>query len=1241
MTMQSDQRMARASGWRTLLLLLAITGLVGPLAACAAPEEEAEVPTTPGAPTGEATVVAAPVAKPSSGGNTLLTRLGPEASGINHQNYLAQEDQAQYLYVGAGVAAGDYDGDGLVDLYLVSEGSPNKLYRNLGNWQFEDVTAKAGVDVPRDVEVDRWKRRFPTGAYFFDYDNDADLDLFVTAFAGANTLFRNDGDGTFTDVTQDAGVGYVGASTTAAFSDTDRDGDVDVYVATYRPYGFAKSYFSPGTAPEPDLDYDIDRSRGTVELIPEKDLLYRNNGDGTFTESAVEAGLGDHRDWGLAAAFADANGDGWPDLYVANDFNTPDRFYLNNGDGTFHEQAPEAMRHTPWFSMGMDFGDVNNDGRLDLMTSDMLSPNRARRHTQAMGAMVNPAAMPPKDRAAQLMRNSLFINNGDGSFSDIAPFAGVAATDWTWTVKFADLDLDGFNDLLVTNGFVNDTMNADLQVAMNQLIGQAKFDELVQLKRTLPRLLTPNLAYRNNGGRRFEEVAHAWGFNDEAVCNGLALADLDQDGDQDVVTNCMNSPAGVYRNDATANRLKVVLQGRASNPHGLGARVTLEDAQGNTQVREVGVSGGYLSSHEPAAFFGLGEAATTIPRLTVDWPSGHRTELADVAANQVLTITEPEGQPAFPPPPTAQPTQFEDRAAALGVDFSHQVRDFNDFTAQPLLPFKMSRFGPGVAWGDLNGDGWEDLYVAGGNSQAGGLFQNESGQSFTALTAAEPPVGGREEQAPLWWPGASAATADLITSLSSIRTTRTNEQPIARRQSWNGSALQPTDWAALSRSSGSALAAADYNGDGQLDLFVGGRVRPRAYPLATASQLYRGGPDGLAPADADAPDLAETGLVSGAVWTDVENDGDPDLVLATDWGPVRLLQNDGGRLADATEAAGLAAQRGWWNGLAAGDVDHDGDMDLVATNIGLNTRYQASEEAPVVLLAGDLDGDGAPELVEAEWDGGKLYPARQGGELVTDLPQELMTRFASHQALAQATVENLLGSRLAEMRRFEVSWLAHTLFLNDGQGRFTAQALPVEAQLTAGYGVVLADLDNDGHDDIYLVGNFYGPEEMHTGQFDSGVSVWLRGDGKGGFTAVPVTESGLAVPYDAKGLAAADYDQDGWVDLAVGVNGGATQLFHNGGVAGRSGLLIRLVGDPGNPAAAGARITVTRADGLALTREIQAGSSFLSQNGAMSVFGLGEAGAPATVTVRWPDGTEQTVEGASPGQVLVLQKSGA
>lgn len=1202
----------------------------------------------------------------------LFRRLGTDDTGISHQNYLPPERQIEYLTMGAGLAAGDYNNDGLVDLYLVSESGPNKLYRNLGAWQFDDVTMEAGVDVQRDVVAGRWNERFTSGAVFADTDNDGDLDLYVTALAGAATLFQNNGDGTFADITEQAGVGHVGASTTATFGDYDRDGDLDIYVATHRPYQLTK-YFPPGssTVPEPELEYDMDEHG---MFTPEPDRLYRNNGNGTFNDVAEEAGVLRH-DFGLGAKFADLNEDGWPDLYVSNDFETPDRLYINQRDGTFVEDDPMMLQHSPMFSMGMDIGDINNDGHMDIVTSDMLSPNRMRRQTQSMdmgmgmdmdmgmdmgsmdmGSMEHPME-PMTDTASmehsmesmgsmdsmegdmmgmgmsgdgppQVMRNALHIANGDGTFSDISSFAGTTATDWTWTMKFVDLDLDGFNDILVTNGFVHDMLNSDEQLLLGQMKQAGMNREMMEYERTRPPLLTPDILFRNRGDLTFENVATEWGFDDPSIGHGVALADIDNDGDLDTVVNNLNSPVGVYRNDADANRIKVALEGSASNRRGLGARLTLTTPDGE-QVTEMSSSGGYMSGHEPIVVFGLG-TQTRAERLLIEWPSGHVSEVRDLRANTSLTVKEPSGPGKIVEPREPTDKQFEQVAQTAGVTFHHAESHFDDYAVQPLIPEKMSQYGPGIAWGDANGDGDDDLAISGGLSQPGAVYENIGGGHFEPLDSAAAPAG-YEQQAMLWWPDGT-----LLASLSAVESGADGPHPAVQVVS---GALD-VQGVRLPGSAG-ALAAADYDGDGQLDLFVGGRVAPGRWPEATSSGLFKGNSGTLLDVTQNAaPSLAEIGMVTGAVWSDVDGDRDPDLLLARDMGAPALLINDQGRLHDETASAGLSDLTGRWTGLATGDVDQDGDQDVVVANLGKNTRYRATVDEPYVVYAGDLAGDGGVDVIETEWEDGNIYPIRGATELGREMPF-LGERFDSFLSFARATTAEVFGDQLAERAaRYEVRTLAHTLLLNDGTGVFTAEELPLAAQLTSGYGVVMNDLDGDGHQDIYLVGNFNGPEPMHTGPYSGGVSVWLRGDGAGGFTGSPVNESGLSVPEDAKGLAAGDFDADGWVDLAVGLNSGPVKLFANRGVPGRAGVVLRLKGPAGNPNGIGAKVTLALPDGTVLTREVQAGSSFLSQSSSTQAFGVGESEGPVELTVTWPDGTSQT-DTADPGSVVEIDHSDA
>lgn len=1176
----------------------------------------------------------------SGAGETLLmTALTPAESGINFTNQLSPANQIKYTYNGAGVAVGDYDGDGLVDIFLCNEEGPDMLYRNLGNLQFTDATQDAGLS-----EVTA-AGGFTIGAFFADMDNDADLDLFITNWKAPNRLFENRGNGQFRDITEKAGVGYAGGATTATFADYDRDGDLDFYVATYRPNAIEVEnemlqlqqtadgeLVVPPNLQDRIMVLQSEGGMGTIREMGERDLLYRNNGDGTFSEVAAASGIvGGY--WGLSATFNDVDNDGWPDLYVTNDLWSPDTFYHNNGDGTFRLMDPAMMQNTPYFSMGIDFGDINNDGLQDYFIGDMISRDPVLRLTQHAGMDMSP---PPAEFAPQLMRNSLYLNNGDGSFSDIAWLADVATSDWTWSVKFADLDLDGFLDLLITNGMVRDLMDSDAAVQAEQILQTQGRDAFMAFLNQYPLLNNPNVIFRNNGDLTFSEMSAQWGFDTAKVGNGASLADLDNDGDLDVVVNYLNDVAGVYRNNASANRLVVRLVGQASNSQGVGAKVTLTTNTG-TQTRLISSSGGYLSNHEPIAVFGLGQA-TIISQLQVEWPSGQvqtfpNEQVTTLAANTLYTITEPENGGTINPAQNAAAInpQFTELSQAVGLVGSYWESNFDDFAVQPLLPRKLSVLGPGLAWGDANGDGLDDLYMTGAMGQTGLLYHNTgSGQFVQAPTGS---VATAEELAALWWSAGQSAQNDLLLSYSSVEAGQTPYR-VGQRLSVDSTGLwaENPGWADVSDSSSGALAAADFDRDGDLDVFLGGRVIPGQWPLAASSRLYRNDAGQLINAtDSSAPSLNNIGLVTGAIWLDVDNDGDSDLLLATEWGPVHLLRNDNGVLVKATEAAGLQSWLGLWTGISAGDFDQDGDMDFAAANLGLNTPYRASLESPLILYAGDLDSNGTFDVVETMWDGTELRPMRERGRVGQAMPFVLDV-FPTFRAYAQATIGQIYGDRLAGAHSFAAATLEHTLFLNNGTGVFTASPLPMAAQVTTAYGLTTADLDNDGYDDLYLVGNFHHADHeimAYTGS----VSTWLRGNGDGTFAPVSTSESGLFVPYEGRSLAVADYDNNGWVDIAVGLNNHTPLLFHNEGVSGHNSVRVRLVGPPANPTGVGARITVTLPDGSATTRELQAGNGYFSQDSAMLVFGLG-AQPQATITIRWPDGHTTTTTGTA-GQLVM------
>jgi enediyne biosynthesis protein E4 len=1174
---------------------------------------------------------------------TLLASLTAEETGISFMNELGPEYWYKYIYNGAGVAAGDYDGDGLPDLFLVNQQGQSKLYRNLGDMRFEDTTEAAGLSNSTT------EGGFSVGAYFADIDNDGDLDLFLTNWKVPNRLFRNNGDGTFTDITTEAGVGYSGGATTATFADYDRDGHLDFFVATYRPHAIdfevdnltLQMVNGQLTIPPEYQDrlviLESEGGTGRLRELGERDLLYRNNGDGTFSEVSQQAGI-DGGYWGLSAMFSDIDNDNWPDLYVTNDLWSPDTFYHNNGDGTFSLIEPDMYQHTPWFSMGVDFADINNDGLTDYFIGDMISREHEKMMTQHGGMDMSP---PPAGTAPQLMRNSLYVNNGDGTFSDIAWLADVAASEWTWSVKFADLDLDGYVDLFITNGMVRDVMDADYNNMGAEVAATQGRQALIDFVTEFPHLSTSDLIFRNNGDLTFDEVTAQWGYVGDTVGYGAAVADFDGDGDLDIVTNNLNQQVGIFRNDSTNNRLAVKLQGQSSNSQGIGAQVTLVTGSG-TQVRQMTTSGGYLSSHEPLIVFGLGQD-TNIRELRVEWPSGHIQVFPDVqsgnlVANQLYTITEPAG-PTAPTPPrrlSANAPQFVEVSSDAGLSFVHTESIFDDFATQMLLPRRLSTLGPGLAWGDLDGDGYDDLYIAGAAGQPGAVFRNNGDGTFSDATFQSSGWQvATEEMAPLWWHDGQGVLPNLLLSYSTVEN---GSDPIGARFTSSPAdpfSLTNTGWSDSAISSSGALAAADFDGDGDLDLFVGGRVIPGQWPLAASSRLYANQNGQLVDVtDSLAPELNNVGMVTGALWIDVDSDNDMDLILATEFGPVHLFINEFGGLVDRTEAAGLAPWTGLWAGITAADFDGDGDLDLAVANLGLNTKYQASPERPAVVFGGDIDGDGDVDIVEAYYVGDTLFPMRYRGAAGMEMPF-IMEQFDTYLAYAQATLADIYGGRLNQAQRLEAATLAHSLFINDGTGRFTVQPLPQMAQVAPAYGIAAADLDNDGFDDLYLVGNFRGADH-ETMAYDGGISYWLRGHGDGTFTVVPAATSGLSVPYEARGLAVADYDGDGWVDLVVGINNGHPLLFRNQGVAGNNFVRVRLIGPTANPTGVGARIMVTLPDGHMSLRQVQAGGGYLSQDSAVLVFGLGP-NESAAITVIWPDGTT-TNQTASAGQTVIIQR---
>ena len=1226
-------------------------------------------------------------------GKVGFTLLSAAQTGVGFTNTLSEWEGAsnRVLLNGSGVAAGDFDNDGWPDLYFCSLNGRNTLYKNLGGWRFADVTEQAGLK--RD-------QRYYRGAVFADVNGDGSLDLLVCVVGGGTLCYLNDGKGKFTDTTVTARTGSAFGSMTLALADVDGNGTLDLYVANnrtedMRDRGQLNLRLVNGkmTVP-PELQDRFLVVNGQVQEYGEPDQLYLNNGQGRFTPVSWTGGRfrGEDGgplaqpplDWALTATFRDINADGFPDLYVCNDFWTPDRVWLNDGLGRFRAAPRLALRNMSASSMGVDFADIDRDGHLDFFVADMWSrdPRLRKRQKPAQNPTV---ALPGLiDDRPQFMRNTLYVGRGDGTFAEMANDAGVAASEWSWSPVFLDVDLDGYEDLLITAGHAKDVQDLDALAQIrarqhswagftNEAARQKAFtQELMEHMRLYPPLDAPVVAFRNRGGARFEEVTANWGTEQPGVHHAIALADFDHDGDLDLAVNNLGSVAGIYRNDSPAPRVAVRLKGLPPNRQGIGARVKLLGGAVPTQSQEIISGGRYMAGSDPMLAFAAG-SKTNEMTLEVTWRKGTHSVITNVGANRLYEIDEnaataaPNSKPDSPPRSALaeqgtrnpKPPLFTDISVAL--NHRHHEEPFDDFARQPLLPFKRSQSGPGVAWFDLDGDGRAELFIGSGRGGkiAGYRVKGEGG--FEAIPSSVMPSLPDDVTGLVGWVSASGRRA-LLAGLSGYEAAAV---PPAIRIELNGGSLVSSNLWPGSASGSGALATADMDGDGDLDVFVGGTVVAGRYPEATAPRVYRCGGEQLE-LDADnTKTLAHVGLINGAVWSDLDSDGFPELILACEWGPIRVFRNTQGRLTawDAPislRAAGVRSQEsgvtehgtrntlsqltGLWTGITTGDLDGDGRMDIVASNWGLNSEYRATRERPLQMYYGDLLDRGTMNLIETEWDSlsRAIAPRQRLDVLSRELPM-LPERFATHRAYSEATLAGVLGPLQSRARKAEAVILASMVFLNRGD-RFEAKPLPREAQWAPSFGISVADFDGDGLEDVFLAQNFFAlaPE---TPRLDAGRGLLLlnrngapvsdpaRRDvdepagsetGAPGWrlTPVPAQQSGIEVYGEQRGVAVSDYDADGRTDLVVPQNGAATQLFRN--VGGRVGLRVRLTGPPGNPAGVGAQVRLMYGERFGPPREIHGASGYWSQDDAVQVLGGSER--PTHLWIRWPGGKTTTAE---------------
>lgn len=1049
-----------------------------------------------------------------------FTLRSPRETGVNFSNAITTSDSFNiqndvYIYNGAGVAAGDIDNDGLPDLFFSGNMVSSRLYRNKGNMQFEDITERAGV------KTNRWC----TGATMVDINNDGFLDIYVSVSGPgsgskgvdrANLLFINNGNGTFTEAAEQYGIADTGYTTHAVFLDYDGDGNLDLFLLNNSPQDFAR-----GAADAHPL--------GVRASAPASyNTLYRNNGNGTFTDVSEQAGILRQIGYGLGVVVADVNRDGRPDIYVSNDVTPNDALYINNGNGTFTDRAAASLKHTSIAGMGVDIADFNNDGWPDIAQMDML-PAAAEQRKRMSGYLTDARRMQEHSRGFRddYDANALQLSNGvtpQGTvvFSEIASLAGTAATDWSWSALFADLDNDGRKDLFVTNGYPKAANDLDYQVAVGAARRAGNNEAALRQLRELRSYQIPHHVFHNNGDLTFTDVSNAWGVDQAGFSYGAAYVDLNNDGKLDLVVNNIDAPASIYENtqrDSSAHYLTVILEGMGPNRRGLGANLTLT-AGGTRQYLYHSPYRGFMSTMDDREHFGLG-GSRVVDSLEVIWPDRRSQVLTNVAVDRLITLKQSDASRASTRYPIADSRErlFQ---PAPAPPYTQTPPASSDYAVQPLLPYEPSRQGPAIAVADVNGDGLDDVFVGGAAGVPGKLFVQKRDGSFVESTAGQPWLADQnyEDWGALFFDANGDGRPDLYVASCAYQHTPVSRLQQDRLYVNKGGGRFVRDSLALPAmlTCTASVAAGDFNGDGKPDLFVGGRLTPRNYPYPTRSYVLRNDGGRFTDVTAQvAPELAQpVGMITAAVWTDVDGDGRLDLVTAGEWMPLQVYHNDGTKLVPVS--AGLPPTRGWWQTLAAADFNHDGRPDLVAGNMGLNFMYQTSPQNPFGIYAADFTGNQGTDIVLTQVIDGKEYPffgrARLGPTIYP-----LALRVPSYSTFAASTVDELFGATaLKRALHYQVDTFASLYLQNNGNGTFTATPLPQLAQISPIRGIVMRDVDGDGKLDLIVAGNVM-QMEPNTTPPDAGNGLWLKGDGQGHFTPVKPFESGFLAPRGVSGLA--------------------------------------------------------------------------------------------------------------------------
>ncbi len=1055
----------------------------------------------------------------------LFSKLDPVETGIDFKNALTETHKYNYftypyMYLGGGVSIGDVNNDGLEDIFFTGNMVPNKLYLNKGDFKFEDISESAGI-----IGDERWY----SGTTFVDINQDGFLDIYCSVSGKNpphnNVLFVNNQDNTFTEKAADYGIDCDGISMQSIFFDYDKDGDLDLYVANYPPTSFV--------APVEYYAYMLENHE-----LKDSDRLYRNDG-GQFIDVTATAGVSNFG-LSLGVVVSDVNNDGYQDIFVSNDFNAPDFLYINNQDGTFTNQINTSLQQTAFFGMGADIADFNNDGFMDIFQLDMSAEDNFR--SKANMSSMDPDAFYSSVNYGlhhQYMQNSLQMSNGNGAselplFSNVSRLAGVSSTDWSWGGLLADFDNDGWKDLFVTNGIRRDVNNKDFYAKYRQFFDELekapesenKEEEVELLKylEELPSEKLSNYAFQNNQNLTFSRKTEEWGFDEKTFSNGVAYSDLDNDGDLDLVINNLEDTSSIYRNNAEAfdnNQLTLELTGTGEIlPNG--SKVSLYTSEG-LQVQEYNTVRGYLSSVTPLLHFGLGPAEQ-VDSILVEWSNGSISKLMDVKANQRLRVDYSESKADTKSVRTSLVEQKLFQSLDTTNLFRHHENPFDDFVKEILLPHKNSTLGPGLASGDLNGDGMDDYIVGGSIGQSPTVYiQNEEGD-FQELAIPDLKKDKYYEDL-----GIVIFDADQDGDQDFYIASGGNEFDVNSLGYQNRfyENLGSNQFRRLKealpdiRTSGLDVTANDYDHDGDLDLFVGGRLIPKKYPYPADSYILenvstKSGAKFVDATEEVLPDLKSLGLVTASSWIDFDNDGWEDLVIVGEWMPIKFYKNNKGVFQDVTDELYAGKSNGWWFDIQKGDFDNDGDEDLIVGNLGKNYKYQASEEAPFKIYLNDFDENETSDIVLSYKKGDTEFPVR-GRQCSSQQMPAIKKKFKDYNSFASANLKQIYTTEMLENSlSYEITSFA-SVYLENQNGKFVSKPLPQLAQLSSINKFVIDDFNSDGNLDVVLAGNLYNAE-VETPRADASFGLYLQGDGKGNFDAIPMMESGLKIVGDVRDM---------------------------------------------------------------------------------------------------------------------------